>query len=308
MGTPVPPDEAERARLMRRATLASITVAMTLVAGKLAAYLQTGSAAVLSSMVDSLLDFAASAVNWLAVRHALEPADDEHRFGHGKAEPLAGLAQAGFIAASALFLAIEAVGRLIDPRPIANMEIGLGVSLIGIVLTFGLVLYQRRVVRRTGSLAIASDELHYRGDLLVNLGVIAALVAVTEFGFLRADPMFAGVIAAIVLASAIAILRRSYDMLMDRELPDEARRRIVEIVTAEPGVDGVHDLRTRASGPATFIQLHLELDPAMTLIVAHEISDRVEARLAAAFPGAEVIVHQDPFPEARELALARRAG
>ena len=285
---------AQAARLMRLATYASVETASVLIAVKLAAWLYTDSVSLLSTLIDSILDVFASIVNLLAVRHALQPADREHRFGHGKAEPLAALAQATFISGSALFLVFEAGSRLFAPAPLANTGFGIGVMIFAIAATFALTRFQAYVVRKTGSIAIKADSLHYLSDLLVNASVVIALLLVSQLGWIWADAVFGLGIAAYILVNAWQIARGAYDMLMDRELPEEERRQIKEIVMAHPEVIDLHDLRTRASGRDTFIQIHLELDGALTLLRSHEIADEVEARLREAFPGAEVLIHQDP--------------
>lgn len=279
---------------MRNATYASVATAAVLVVAKLAAFAYTDSVALLSSLIDSLVDALASTVNLLAVRHATTPADREHRFGHGKAEPLAALAQAMFVAGSGVFIIVEAIRRLVDPPDLRHSEIGIAVMVLAIVLTFALTRYQAYVVRKTGSLAIRADALHYVGDLLVNASVIAAILLVTQFGWRIADPIFGIGIAGVLLFTAMRIGRRSLDMLMDRELPEVERQRILSIARKHPEVLSLHDLRTRTSGPDLFIQLHLELEGSMSLLRAHEIADQVEADICADFPGAEVIIHEDP--------------
>jgi ferrous-iron efflux pump FieF len=285
---------AEAARLMQAATYASVGVACTLIVVKLVAWLLSDSVSLLSTLIDSLLDAAASMLNLLAVRHSLTPADREHRFGHGKAEPLAALGQSAFIAGSAIFLVIQAGHRIVVPRPLEHTDIGIGVMLFAIVVTFALTRFQAYVVRKTGSVAIQADSLHYVGDLLVNGTVIVALLLVSELGFLYADPLFGIAIAGYIIWNAWQIARGAYDMLMDRELPDEERQRIERIVRAHPQVMDMHDLRTRTSGRQSFIQVHIEMDGGLSLYRAHEIADQVEAELQAAFPEAEVIIHQDP--------------
>jgi len=287
-------DAARAGRMMRQATYASVTVAGTLIIANLAAWAVTDSVAMLSALIDSLLDALASLINLFAVRHALQPADREHRFGHGKAEALAGLGQAAFITGSAVFLIIEAAQRFVRPIVVENSGIGIAVSIYAIVATLVLVLYQSYVVRRTKSLAIAADSLHYKSDLALNAAVIVALVLSGTFGMTYADPLFAIGIAAVVLLSAWRIFKRSYDELMDREFPQEVRQRIKEIATASDEVIDMHDLRTRSSGRDSFIQLHLELPSDISLMEAHHIADDVELRLREAFPEAEVIIHQDP--------------
>jgi ferrous-iron efflux pump FieF len=281
-------------RLRRLATYASVTVAALLIAVKFAAWLETGSVALLSSLVDSLLDIAASLVNLVAVRHAMSPADREHRFGHGKAEPLAVLGQSAFITGSAMLLLAEAVRRLISPARIENPPAGIAVMMFSIVVTIGLVLYQRQVVRRTGSIAITADELHYRSDVVLNLSVIAALVLGSALDTPILDPLFGAAIGIWIVYSAVRLARLSLIQLMDRELPDEEREKIRAIAQSHPDVVAAHDLRTRVAGPTSFIQIHIEMNGTLSLIRAHEISDEVEAELRAAYPNAEVIIHQDP--------------
>lgn len=296
----IAPERAQR--LMRLATYASVSVASVLIAIKIASWLMTESVSLLSTLVDSLLDAMASMFNLVAVHHALQPADREHRFGHGKAEPLAGLAQAAFIGGSAAFLLFQAVERMVHPRPIANAEIGIATMVISIVLTFALVMFQRYVVKKTGSVAVGADQLHYQGDLLTNASVIVSLVLATRFGIGFADPLFAIAIAFYIVWSARTIAIDSLNLLMDRELPDEDRRKIRALCEAHPEVRGVHDLRTRSSGQQVFIQLHLELDGAMTLHDVHEVSEAVMHEIETAFPNAEVIIHEDPegVPEPRK--------
>jgi ferrous-iron efflux pump FieF len=285
---------APAARLRRFATYASVSVAALLISVKFAAWLETGSVALLSSLVDSLLDAAASLVTLVAVRHAMTPADREHRFGHGKAEPLAVLGQSAFITGSAMLLLAEAVRRLISPVPIENAPAGIAVMIFSIVVTIGLVLFQRHVVRRTGSIAITADELHYRSDVILNVSVIAALVLGSALDLSILDPLFGAAIGIWIVYSSVQLARLSLFQLMDHELPDDERERIRAIAQSHPDVAAAHDLRTRVAGPTAFIQLHIEMDGAMSLVRAHEISDEVEAKLRAAYPNAEIIIHQDP--------------
>jgi ferrous-iron efflux pump FieF len=292
----------ESERLRRRATVASVAVAALLIAAKFVAWLLTGSVAMLSSLVDSLFDAAASIVNLFAVRHAMAPADREHRFGHGKAEPLAVLAQSTFIIGSALFLLAEASRRLIWPQPVEHTPAGIVVMVFAIAVTVGLVLYQRNVVRRTGSLAVSADELHYRGDVILNGAVLLSLVLGSITGRSVLDPLFGAAIGLWIIWNAVRLCRLSLTQLMDREFADDERRRIRGIAESHPAVTAVHDLRTRAAGPTAFIQLHIEMDAELTLLEAHAISDEVEGQLRDAYPNAEIIIHQDPegVEEARQ--------
>ncbi|CAA7616720.1 Cation-efflux pump FieF [Magnetospirillum sp. LM-5] len=285
---------SENARLMRSATYASVAVASALIVTKLTAWALTGSVALLSTLIDSALDAAASLVNLWAVRHALTPADRDHRFGHGKAEPLAGLGQAAFIFGSSALLLVEAVDRFAHPVAVTRGEVGMGVMAFSIVLTLALVRYQKYVVARTSSVAISADSLHYAGDVLINGSVIVSLGLGMAFGWTMVDPIFAIGISAYLMWNAWQIVTGSLDMLMDREMAADDRTRIKDIVRAHPDVLGLHDLRTRLSGQQGFIQLHLELDAQLPLYRAHAIADEVEAAILAAFPNAEVIIHQDP--------------
>jgi ferrous-iron efflux pump FieF len=288
-------DRAQRnAALMRRAAIASLGISVVLVAIKAAAYFLSSSVSVLASLADSALDLFTSTLNLVAIHSALTPADADHRFGHGKAEPLAGLAQGAFIAGSATFLIVQGVTRLIAPQPIEHGTTALGIMVASLFGSAGIVAYQRYVVAQTGSLAIGADKLHYTGDLLTNAGVIVAIVLAWGLGWDIADPVIALLVAAALIWTAWSVFRPSYDQLMDRELADENRDAIARIVTAHPEVRSLHDLRTRAAGTRHFIQLHIELDPEMTLTRAHAVSDEVERELCAAFPTAEVIIHQDP--------------
>ncbi len=285
---------SRHAGLLRLATRVAVAVAGLLIVAKLIAWFMTDSVAILSSLMDSVLDVGASLVNMYAVAHALMPADREHRFGHGKAEALAGLAQSAFISGSAIFLVAEASQRLFEPRAVVRDELGIAVMVLSLVLTVGLVIFQRDVVKRTGSVAISADSMHYRGDILANLGVILALVLAGRFGWVYADPIIALLVAGYILFGAWGIIKSALDQLMDRELPEDQRQRIREIALAHEKVEDVHDMRTRSSGMQSFIQLHMELDGDLTLMQSHEIADQVEGAIRAAFPGAEVIIHQDP--------------
>jgi ferrous-iron efflux pump FieF len=306
IGAPlVAPAAAQRLRV--RATYASLTVALVLIVAKFLAWIGTGSVALLSSLVDSLVDAAASLVNFIAVRHAATPADREHRFGHGKAEPLAALGQSAFLVGSAMLLMAEAIRRLVEPQPVANPPAGIAVMLFAIVVTVALVVYQRHVVRLTGSLAVGADELHYRGDVILNLSVIVTLLIGRSFRVPLLDPLFGGAVGLWIIYSAVKIARLSLTQLMDRELPDEERARVRAIAEGHPDVIAVHDIRTRIAGPTAFIQLHIEMDGEINLMRAHEISDDVEARLQRAFPHAEIMIHEDPAGIEERVAFPARS-
>jgi ferrous-iron efflux pump FieF len=289
--TRLAPEEA--GRLMRLATYASVSIVISLILAKLVAWFWTDSVSMLSTLIDSTLDALAAIINMIAVRHALTPADKDHRFGHGKAEALAGLGQAMFISGSAGFLMLEAFGRFFRPQPIEAVGIGVGVMIFSILATLGLLAIQKHVIAKTNSTAIKADSLHYKTDLYMNASVIAALL-LAVYGWPGFDAVFGIGIGIFVLYSAWEIVQHAIGDLMDKELSDEERQQIVDIVVAHPKARGMHDLRTRKSGVTYFIQLHLELDDNLMLREAHKIADQVEASLCKAFPSSEIIIHQDP--------------
>jgi ferrous-iron efflux pump FieF len=286
-------DSFRHARLLRLATHASVATAALLIAAKLAAWAMTGSVSVLASLIDSMMDVAASLINLFAVRYALTPADHEHRFGHGKAESLAGLAQTTFIAGSAVFLILQAFDRLLHPRPLEDVGVGVGVMVFAILATLALLLFQRHVIRATGSTAIRADALHYTTDVLTNASIIVALL-LSGYGWHGVDALFGLGIAIYILYSAWGIGHEAFQLLMDRELPDEQRRRIREAALTHSQVRGVHDLRTRRAGHDIFIQMHLELDDDLSLFHAHEIADEVEGFIRNIHPDADILIHADP--------------
>ena len=300
--------EAHTHRLRRYATYASVSVSLTLIATKLVAYLMTDSVSILSSLIDSSTDLMASVVTLLGVRTALRPPDEAHRFGHGKAEALAALAQAAFISGSAVFLTIEAVRRLLRPEPVGEGLVGIAVMVLSILLTAGLITFQRHVIRATRSVAIGADRLHYSGDLLMNAAVIIAILLTQWTGISAFDPLFGLGIAAFLLYGARGVGLEALNVLMDRELPEEERARIEALVRRHPETKGLHDLRTRSTGVAAFMELHLELDPKLSLAEAHDITDRIEADLREGFPNAEVIIHQEPAGLEDERLDQRIAG
>ncbi len=284
----------ERKRILKNVTIASVLVSALLVIIKLIAWSATDSVSILSSLVDSSFDAIASLVNLFAVRHALVPADKNHRFGHGKAEALSGIAQSMFIFGSVVFLLIEVFSRFFFPKPIDHSFFGIIIILISLVLTFLLVLYQKSVIKKTKSTAIKADSLHYLSDILLNFGVILSLIISSFFSIWFADPLFALIISVYILSVTYRIFISSLDELMDKEFSEEDRVKIIKTVLDHELVKDIHDLRTRKSGYSAFIQFHLDLSPSLSLLEAHKISDEVESKLLYYFPGSEIIIHQDP--------------
>lgn len=284
----------ERASLTTRAALASVAMAMALLTLKIWAAWETGSVAMLGSLADTTLDILASLVTLFSVRLAAEPADDQHGFGHGKAEALAALFQTWLIIASAIGIGWQAISRIGANVKPANPELGIGVSLVAIFATLALVAYQRHVVRKTGSVAIAADSAHYTSDLLLNGSVVIALLLDSVLGISGADPVF-GVFIALWLAwHARAVAIHAIDQLMDKEWPLEKRERFLAMAESHPELRGIHDFRTRTSGTQDFVQFHVWVDANMTVAEAHRVMDEVEDKLMAEFPNTEVIIHPDP--------------
>ncbi|EEG6935525.1 TPA: CDF family cation-efflux transporter FieF [Salmonella enterica] len=278
-------------RMVSRAAIAATAMASALLLIKIFAWWYTGSVSILAALVDSLVDIAASLTNLLVVRYSLQPADDEHTFGHGKAESLAALAQSMFISGSALFL--TSIQNLIKPTPMNDPGVGIGVTVIALICTIILVTFQRWVVRKTQSQAVRADMLHYQSDVMMNGAILIAL-GLSWYGWHRADALFALGIGIYILYSALRMGYEAVQSLLDRALPDAERQEIIDIVTSWPGVSGAHDLRTRQSGPTRFIQIHLEMEDNLPLVQAHFVADQVEQAILRRFPGSDVIIHQDP--------------
>ncbi|GIU13079.1 iron transporter [Shewanella sp. c952] len=278
---------------VKLASRAAVATALTLIVIKLAAWMYSGSASMLASLTDSFADALASIVNFIAIRYAIVPADQDHRYGHGKAEPLAALAQSAFILGSAFLLFFHGGERLINPVEVKHATLGVIVSIIAIIMTFALVMLQKRALAATSSTVVEADALHYKSDLFLNAAVLLALV-LSQYGWWWADGLFAVLIALFIGQQAIGLAYRSVQSLLDRELDDETRTKITDIAINDPQVRGIHDLRTRESGKTMFIQFHLELDGALSLEQAHNIAVETSSRIRQEFTDAEVIIHQDP--------------
>ena len=280
-------------QLVSRAAIAATVMASLLLLIKIFAWWYTGSVSILAALVDSLVDIAASLTNLLVVRYSLQPADEEHTFGHGKAESLAALAQSMFISGSALFLFLTGIQHLAAPESMKQPLVGIVVTVIALISTLILVTFQRWVVRKTQSQAVRADMLHYQSDVMMNGAILIAL-ALSWYGWHRADALFALGIGVYILYNAIRMGHEAVQSLLDRALPDTEHQAIIRIVTSWPGVRGAHDLRTRQSGPTRFIQLHIEMEDNLPLVQAHIIAEQVEQAILHHFPGSDVIIHQDP--------------
>ena len=280
--------------LVKLASKAAIAAAGIMVAAKFYAWFQTDSLSLQASLVDSMLDILASILNFLIIRQATKPADEDHRFGHGKAEAIGGLIQTAFIGGSAAWLLIDVAHRLLEPHTLDNVGIGNAVMIASSIITVLLITFQRYVVRTTGSLAIKTDSVHYETDLLTNIGVLFSLNVSAYFGWMWLDALVGAGIAIYIFIASVKIALSAVDILMDKELDDEIREKIGQIIQQYPNILGFHDLRTRTSGYHYFIQFHLDLDKDLPLWRAHEIGDGIEQKILEAFPKAEVIIHHDP--------------
>jgi len=289
-----PAQSEEYAYLVKRAGQAAIIAATLLIIVKLIAWVMTGSSSILAALTDSLMDVTASIINLFAIKVALQPADDDHQFGHGKAESLAGLAQAAFISGSSVFLMFNGISAVINGNQIAASNVGIGVMLFSVMVTITLVMFQNHVVKKTNSTAIKADSLHYRTDIIMNAAVLFAIV-LAGYGWDWADGIFAIAVSLYILHGAWEIGSLSVDALMDKQLPKEEEELIVKLAYQIEGVLGVHDLRTRYSGYVKFMQLHLELDDELTLLAAHQKADELEFALEEVFPGADILIHLDPI-------------
>lgn len=285
---------ARRARLTRSAAFASITVALFLAALKGWAVWRTNSAAMLGSFADTALDLVASLATLTGVWIAAQPADDDHRFGHGKAEALAAIVQVMLIAVSAAGIGYRAIGRMLTGVETGAASEGMAVSAVAILATLALLAWQGHVIRRTGSLAIKTDNVHYKSDLFLNVAVITALALDQYAGWHQADPLFALGIALWLVWGGWRGAREAVDQLLDREWPEERRRAFVAAAARHPELTNLHDLRTRSSGTRDFVQFHVDLPGAMTVDEAMAIVHRVEDDLRARFPGIELLIHIDP--------------
>jgi cation diffusion facilitator family transporter len=284
----------ESAALTRRITALSMATALVLTALKAVVWIASGSVSILASLADSGLDLIAAFGTFLAVRYAAAPPDAEHRYGHGKAEAFASLVQAGLVFASAALIGQEAIRHFTEPHRLEHQGWGVAVMVASTALTLVLIAAQNQVLKQTRSVAVSGDRAHYIADIVANVAALVAIGASAVFRISGFDAVGGLLVAAVLLWGAVSVFRQASDELMDRELPDESRERITALMTEDPRLTGVHQLRTRASGPVIHIQMHVDLDPALTLEAAHEVVVAAERRVLEAFPAADIIIHADP--------------
>lgn len=289
------PENQRNIKLRKNAAIASVSVALFLIVLKFAAYLMTESVSMLTSLTDSLIDFLASAITMYSVIRAAAPPDKNYRYGYGKTESLAAVIQAVFIFSSAGYLFIQSVDRFIHPKQISDIGFGLYVMGISIVFTIGLVFLQSYVIKKTNSVAIKADSLHYQGDMFMNLGVIASLLLTKYLGYVYFDPAFGVLVSFLLLNSAYSISREALAILIDKELSEEDRHTIEVLARSHPKTKAVHDIRTRFSGYKTFIEFHLEVDGKLSIKAAHDVTEDIEKEIYKLFPDADVVIHQEPY-------------
>jgi len=281
--------------LVRSASIASLLVASTLIVLKYYGWVTTTSVSLLASLADSLIDFLASVFVFVAISYSMLPADAKHRFGYGKSEGLAAFIQSLLIGISGIYVCFEAIKRLLNPSQINQPSTAIWIILVSIVLTLALVMYQKYVVKKSKSIAIESDRYHYLTDTYINLSVLfsIAITGWTQFVFI--DALVGLLISGVILYTSVTLLKKSFKILLDQEIQSDDRDRIREIALDHPKVLGFHDLRTRDTGRNYIIQFHLELDPNMSLLESHEITDEVTDNVLKLYPDSELIIHTDPL-------------
>lgn len=281
--------------LKKLATIASVATALVLCIIKAAAVIYTGSLSVLSSMIDSCADVLSSMITFVAVRFSDKPLTEHHRYGYGKAEAVSALVQAAFIAGSAGFIFYDGVGRFIHPVVVQQTSVGLVVMFVSLLLTFGLIAFQKFVVTKTKSKAIEADSAHYVVDVLSNFSVILSLFVVRYLHWQWFDALTALMISVYLIINAGKLAYEALSEITDAEVDDKIKLHIIELVCSVDGVRGYHDFRSRISGARMFIEIHLELDGNSTLYETHAIADKAEEKIMTAYPHAQVIIHQDPY-------------
>ena len=281
--------------LVRSASIASLLVASTLIVLKYYGWVTTTSVSLLGSLADSLIDFLASVFVFVAISYSILPADAKHRFGYGKSEGLAAFVQSLFIGISGIYVCFEAIKRLLNPSQINQPSTAIWIILVSIVLTLALVMYQKYVVKKSKSIAIESDQYHYLTDTYINLSVLFSIAITGWTRFVFIDALVGLLISGVILYTSVTLLKKSFKILLDQEIQSEDRDRIREIALDHPKVLGFHDLRTRDTGRKYIIQFHLELDPNMSLLESHEITDEVTDNVLKLYPDSELIIHTDPL-------------
>lgn len=282
-------------KLKRLAATLSVSLAVALCFLKIFGSIYTGSLAILSSLIDSLADVFASSLSFVAIKFSTRPASLEHRYGYGRAESISALAQAAFIAGSGLFVMYDGITRIIHTAPLEQTDFGIVVMAISLIATLALIAFQKYVTKKTASPAIKADSAHYTVDVLTNLSIIISLLVVKFLGINWFDILTAFIISAYLIFNAYKLAAEAVAALTDRELSQDIKQKVIDIVTNSEGIKGYHDFRSRDLGGVYFFEIHLELDGNLTLNLTHELTDNVEDAIKRQFPDAQVIIHQDPY-------------
>ncbi|MDD7983787.1 cation diffusion facilitator family transporter [Lentisphaera marina] len=295
----------EYSKLSRRAIQFSMATGLILLISKFIAWNFTGSATLLSSLTDSSLDFLASLLSFAILSYSLKPADDDHRFGHGKAEGLAALFQSGIVLIAGLSVLYQAGERLFDPAPMEKTGLAIGIMLFSLALTLALITYQQKVYNITGSLVVKADRAHFVSDIWANVGAVVALI-LAYLGIPYADAIGGIIVALLIVKAAWEVFEHALEMLLDHELPEEDVKEFEAIIQAEQNILGFHDVRTRRSGKTLFFQVHLEFEDDVLLMDAHEVADRIEDKVQARWENSDCLVHMDPISAVNPELITHR--
>ncbi|WDE96195.1 cation diffusion facilitator family transporter [Lentisphaera profundi] len=295
----------EYSKLSKRAIQFSMATGLILLVSKFIAWHFTSSATLLSSLTDSSLDFLASIFSFAVLTYSLKPADDDHRFGHGKAEGLAAIFQSGIVLVAGLSVLYQGVQRLLNPTPMGKTGLAIGIMLFSLVLTLLLITYQEKVYKKTGSLVVKADRAHFVSDILANAGAIVALIF-AYMGVPHADAIGGIIVAILIIKASWEVFEHALEMLLDHELPEEEVKEFEAIIQKETEILGYHDVRTRRSGKTLFFQVHLEFEDEVRLMDAHEVADRIEDKVKMRWENSDCLVHMDPISAVNEELIAHR--
>ena len=286
-------EDSKYARLVVMASLSSIMMALLLVMAKMLVWFFSNSITILASMTDSMMDLVTSVINYIAVRFAIKPPDEDHNYGHAKIEALAGLAQCAFISASAIFLLVSSINRYFNPVQLTNIDLGIYVTVLSLILTLFVVVFQTYVIKKTDSQIIAADRLHCQSDLYSNLAIIVSLL-ICSSGYEIADVIFALLITVYIAHGVYGIGVRSLNVLLDKKISNHLINDITSIMLATPGVLGLHEMRTRRVGNYIYIQVHMCIDRNISLEEAHAIASTAQKAVLCKYSQADILIHMDP--------------
>jgi len=285
-------DHIKYSGLVKLSLIASIICATIVSLLKLYGFIHTGSVSLLASLIDSGLDLSVSIMNYVAVRYALEPPDDKHRFGHDKIQDLAVFTQSIFFFGSGIFTIISAINHFVSKHEVEDAHVGIWIMFVAIIITLSLLVFQTYVIKKTNSTIIEADILHYVTDLCTNFAVIIGVYFGKKYPII--DIILGSLIAIYIIHGAYELLKSSIKNLLDEEFDDEEKSQILKIIKEFSEVRGIHDLKTRKTSSRLFIQFHIELDGQMNLYLSHEITEKIVSEISKKFANIEILIHQDP--------------